>query len=283
MLVPDRPADQEHHDVIDLEPTFKTRRDVLGLLGGLGAAALVAGCGSSGTKRASTKNSSTTASTNTAASTNAAAASCTPIPTETAGPFPGDGTNGRNVLTQDGIVRSDIRSSFGAASGVATGLPLMINLTILDNAHGCMPLTGAAVYLWHCNIDGLYSMYSNGVTEENYLRGVQKTDANGRVTFRSIFPGAYPGRWPHIHFEMFPSLAQATNGSDTIAVSQLAFPGDVCRAVYATNGYSQSMRNLAQISIERDMVFSDGVSLQTPTMTGGASNGYTASLPVGVG
>jgi hypothetical protein len=82
---------------------------------------------------------------------------------------------------------------------------------------------------------------------------------------------------------MFPSLAQATNGSDTIAVSQLAFPGDVCRAVYATNGYSQSMRNLAQISIERDMVFSDGVSLQTPTMTGGASNGYTASLPVGVG
>ena len=270
--------------------TPKTRREVLGLIGGAAAALFVAGCGgggaSSATKSTSARASTTTTTSAPATTTTTAAAatlaSCAPIPEETAGPFPGDGTNGPNVLTQSGVVRSDIRSSFGSASGVAAGLPLTIDLTIVDTKNGCKALSDAAVYIWHCDQNGLYSMYGQGVTGENYLRGVQVTDANGGVQFTSIFPAAYSGRWPHIHFEVFSSLATATNGANKIAVSQLALPADVCTAVYATDGYSQSVRNLAQTSLQRDNVFSDGYSLQTPTISGDITNGYTAKLVVGV-
>jgi protocatechuate 3,4-dioxygenase beta subunit len=269
----------------------KTRREVLGLIGGAAAALFVAGCGGGGGASGATKSTSARASTTTTTgapttttTTTPAAtlASCAPIPEETAGPFPGDGTNGPNVLTQNGVVRSDIRSSVGSGSGVASGLPLTVDLTIVDTKNGCKALPNAAVYIWHCDQNGLYSMYGQGVTGENYLRGVQVTDANGAVQFTSIFPAAYSGRWPHIHFEVFSSLASATNGANKIAVSQLALPADVCTAVYATDGYSQSVRNLAQTSLQRDMVFSDGVSLQTPTISGDTTNGYTAKLAVGV-
>jgi protocatechuate 3,4-dioxygenase beta subunit len=249
---------------------------------------LVTGCGNDGTGSAKTTTStkaSGTTTTSAASDASAAAAtvtSCSQIPDETAGPFPADGTNGPNILTENGVVRRDIRSSFGSASGVAEGLPLTVTLTIVDSGNGCAALSGAAVYLWHCNRDGEYSMYSQNVTDENYLRGVQETDANGAVTFASIFPAAYSGRWPHIHFEVFPSLAKATNGANAMAVSQLALPGDICQAVYATDGYSQSVQNLAQTSLQTDMVFSDGTSLQTPTITGDTTSGYTAALVVGV-
>ena len=125
------------------------------------------------------------------------------IPEETAGPFPGDGSNGPDVLDQSGVVRKDIRSSFGSSTTTAPGVPLTINLTIQDAAT-CTPLASAAVYLWHCDRDGNYSLYSAAAANENYLRGVQAADANGLVTFTSIFPACYSGRWPHIHFEVYP-------------------------------------------------------------------------------
>lgn len=92
----------------------------------------------------------------------------TTIPEETAGPYPGDGSNGPDVLTQDGIVRSDIRSSFGSSTTTAEGVPLTITLTVVDTSGGCTAMAGAAVYAWHCDRDGNYSMYSQGVTQENY-------------------------------------------------------------------------------------------------------------------
>ena len=73
----------------------------------------------------------------TATATSAApVAATTVIPEETGGPFPGDGSNGPDVLTQSGVVRRDIRSSFGSASGVAGGVPLTIQLTVLDATNG---------------------------------------------------------------------------------------------------------------------------------------------------
>jgi protocatechuate 3,4-dioxygenase beta subunit len=250
----------------------RSRRELLGLLGGLGAAFVIAGCG--GDDAGSTATPTTNAPT--------AAAVRAKIPEETAGPFPGDGSNGPNVLTQPGVVRRDIRTSIGSASGVAKGVPLTIDLTVLDSKNGYAPLVGAAVYVWHCDIDGGYSMYSQGVANENYLRGVQETDANGLVRFTSIFPAAYSGRWPHIHFEVFPSLAKATVGSNKVATSQLALPEDVCKVVVATDGYSRSVTNLAQTSLARDNVFSDGVSLQMATLTGSPTAGYVATLAAGV-
>jgi protocatechuate 3,4-dioxygenase beta subunit len=186
------------------------------------------------------------------------------------------------VLTQDGIVRRDITSSFGSMSGTATGVPTTVELTIVDLSKNGAPYEGAAVYAWHCDQQGRYSLYSQGVTDQNYLRGVQETDAEGFVTFTSIFPGCYDGRWPHIHFAVYPSLAEATKAGTPIATSQLALPEDVCNAVYATDGYSASVRNLAQTSLSSDMVFRDGAELETPTVTGDATSGYAASLTVGV-
>jgi protocatechuate 3,4-dioxygenase beta subunit len=205
------------------------------------------------------------------------------IPEETAGPFPGDGSNGPDVLTESGVVRSDIRSSFGAGSAVAAGVPLTIRFTILDASHDYAPLSGAAVYLWHCDQAGRYSLYSDGVTNENYLRGVQAADATGLVTFSSIFPACYSGRWPHIHFEVYPSLARATTPANAIATSQIALPADTCTAVYATAGYDQSSANLSQVSLASDMVFGDdGGVHELGTIGGSLAAGLTVDLAVGV-
>src|SRR5262249_22420946 len=146
----------------------------------------------------------TDATTNSDSSTSGGTAtgSCAKIPEETAGPYPGDSSNGPNVLNQTGVVRSDIRSSFAGLSGTAAGIPLTIALTIVS-ATTCAPLANYAVYLWHCDRAGLYSLYSAGATNQNYLRGVQSADSNGVVNFTSIFPACYAGRWPHIHFEVY--------------------------------------------------------------------------------
>lgn len=205
------------------------------------------------------------------------------IPEETNGPYPADGTNGVNVLTESGIVRSDIRSSFGDASGVAEGVALTFSFTVVDVSSADDPGTpaaGAAVYAWHCTREGEYSMYSEAVKDENFLRGVQEADADGNVTFTSIFPGCYSGRWPHIHFEVYPSLADATNAQNRQRTSQLAFPQDVCEQVYATDGYEASVGNLAGISLETDNVFSDGYSLQLAKVTGSVDDGLVATLRV---
>jgi protocatechuate 3,4-dioxygenase beta subunit len=184
-------------------------------------------------------------------------------------------------LTRSGIVRNDIRTSISTGN-TAQGIPLTIELTLVDSNSDCAPLAGYAVYLWHCTSDGKYSLYSNGVTNEDYLRGVQATDSNGKLTFTSIFPGCYSGRWPHVHFEVYPSLAQATGSGNLVHTSQLALPQATCQKVYATSGYSASVQNLANISLEQDNIFSDGYSTQMATVSGDITNGYIAQLTVGV-
>jgi len=290
-------GDDDLHDrglAFDLK-TLMQRRQALKLFAG-GAALMLVGC-SDDDPPASPTNTAAAAGTTPAGSTAVAtatqvaaiptgttpASACTAaLPGETAGPFPGDGTNGPNVLNQSGIVRSDIRSSFGTSTNTAAGVPLTMKLTVVDTKKNCAPIAGAAVYLWHCDRDGLYSLYSAGATNENYLRGVQVADANGVVTFVSTFPGAYPGRWPHAHFEVYPSLAAASASANSIATSQLALPEDVCNTVYASAGYSASIANMLRTTLANDGVFRDGYALQMATTMGSVAAGYTATLTVGV-
>ncbi len=291
-------SSQHDHDHLDDHdrglsfdlPQLLDRRRVL-LLAGAGLLTL-AGCGGddapAGTSAAATSAPGTTAAAaapstaaSSAAATSAAAdGTCAVLPEETAGPYPGDGSNGPDVLAQSGVVRQDIRSSFAGATGVADGIPLALSFTITDAA--CAPLEGAALYAWHCDRDGRYSMYSDGVTEENYLRGVQEAGADGVVTFSTIFPGCYAGRWPHVHFEVYESATAAAEGAEPIATSQLAFPADSCAEAYASAGYETSAQNLAGVSLASDMVFADGAELQTAAMAGSAADGYTATLAVPV-
>jgi len=247
---------------------------------GVGAGMLqMLGCG--GDSPTSPTNASTGGGTTTPASGGTTGSTCSAIPQETAGPYPGDGSNGPNVLSLTGVVRSDIRSSFAGLSGVADGVPLNIVLTIVSKST-CAPLAGQAVYLWHCDRPGRYSLYTGGVTNQNFLRGVQAADANGQVTFTSIFPGCYAGRWPHIHFEVYPSLAAATNVANKTATSQIALPKAASDLVYATAGYESSVTNLSRITLATDNVFSDGSALELATMGGSVTGGLTATLTIAV-
>jgi protocatechuate 3,4-dioxygenase beta subunit len=258
--------------------TLRSRRQMLRALG-LGALGVgLAACGTAANAGTSTASAATSSS-----ATTAAAAAAGEIPEETAGPYPGDGSNGPDVLEESGVVRSDIRSSFGSYSGTAEGVPMTLELTISDLANGGSAFAGVAVYAWHCDREGRYSLYSEGVEDQNYLRGVQIADSSGKVSFTSIFPACYSGRWPHIHFEVYPDQASITDSTNAIATSQVALPQDVCETVYAQTGYEQSVTNLSQVSLTSDGIFGDdGGASQLATVTGDVTSGYAVSLALGV-
>jgi protocatechuate 3,4-dioxygenase beta subunit len=290
--------DHEHdfglsHD-LQVINALASRRRALRWFAGAGAGALLTGCdGSRGTAGAVV----TPTPSPSASATPAPGAAPTPTtgcvadPTETNGPYPADGTNTSsgltsNALTAANVVRSDIRPSFiGTSTAVAAGVQVMLTLTVVNVNSACAPLAGYAVYLWHCDRDGKYSLYD--LPNESYLRGVGVTDANGQVSFTTIFPGCYAGRWPHIHFEIFSSLSNATSGRYAALVSQLAMSAAACSEVYNNaSGYSSSVRNLAGVSLSGDNVFGDNssaqIAQQTPAMSGSAAAGYSATAVIGL-
>ena len=250
-----------------------------------GAAALT-GCGgasSSGSTITATSGTSSSSSSSSASSSSSSSSSssgsCIVAATETNGPYPADGTNSingsiANILTQSGIVRSDIRSSFGSYSGTAAGVPLVLTIQVES---GCAPAASYAVYIWHCDRSGDYSLYT--ATSQNYLRGVQETDADGKVTFTTIFPACYSGRMPHIHVEVFASLATATTEQNALKVTQLCFDRTICQTVYSNaSGYSASVANLAAISFSSDNVFADDSAAQLSAATVGLSGDYSSGF-----
>ncbi|MGW0183279.1 dioxygenase [Nocardia sp. NPDC003345] len=250
-----------------------SRRRALWLLGAAGTASVAAACSTGGDSGGS-------AATSAASST---VQTVTAAPQETAGPYPGDGSNGPNVLIESGVVRSDITGSFGPFSGKAEGVPVTIRLTLQDLAREGAAGTGMALYLWHCDRDGEYSLYGEGITDQNYLRGVQVADDSGLVSFTSIFPACYSGRWPHIHFEVYDSLEVAVAGENARLTSQIALPQDVCEQVFnADPGYARSLGNLADVTLATDNVFGDGWDAEMATVTGSAQSGMDISLTIGV-
>lgn len=247
--------------------TLISRRRALGLVG-VGLGGLVAACNEGVVARAAT-------------------GSCLATPSETRGPFPADGTNGGgatiSVFGKDGLVRRDIRPSFAGMTGTAEGIPLELELRVIG-ADGCAPMAGAAIYLWQCDALGEYSLYT--VERENYLRGVQVTDADGVVRFTSIIPGCYGGRAPHFHFEAFASLDAATHGRNSLLVSQAAFPTAELQRAYADPRYGESLANLRRWPMERDWMFSgdsaEEAAWQTVKLSGDPASGYTGELSIGL-
>ncbi|EJL33754.1 intradiol ring-cleavage dioxygenase [Novosphingobium sp. AP12] len=282
------------------------RRRALAFLASAGTTAALAACGgddsgsaSSSSGSATTTSSSPTSSSSTSSSSTSStsggtsSSTCIADPTETNGPYPADGTNTAsgatsNVLTTSGIVRSDIRSSFIGSTTTATGVALELTLQLVDVNNGCVAISGAAVYVWHCDALGRYSLYSSGVTTESYLRGVQVTDAEGKVMFTTIYPACYSGRWPHIHFEVFTGgLTSASTGRTASLISQLAMPAATNTAVFTSDAtYTASIANYNAISLSSDNVFGDNTSAQlaqmTPTITGSTSTGYSGSALIGI-
>ena len=242
------------------------RRRLLGLLAGAGVVAL-AGCAAGGPPAGGPPGGAV------------AAGAEGEIPQETAGPYPGDGSNGPNVLTQSGIVRSDITLQLRCLDGHRRRDPAA------DRAHPHRHRGSARCRAPRSTCGtatGTAATRSTTCEDQNYLRGVQEADAAGKVSFTSIFPACYAGRWPHVHFEAYPNLTAATSSGNAITTSQLALPQDVCERVYATDGYAKSVDNLGDVSLSSDNVFSDGVDSQLATVTGSVPAGLVATLTVPV-
>ena len=254
-----------------------TRRSALRLLGGAGIA-LIAGCatdsqGASTTvlatpaSTAATNSSTTIPSSTTIASatTFGLEGNCVLIPEETAGPYPLD------LSGSEQFFRTDVTEG-------KEGLPMTLIMAIVDVNSDCAPLAGARVDLWHCDALGVYSGYQQpGVdaSSETFCRGIQLADANGQVTFQTIFPGWYPGRITHVHFQVF-----LEGGLE--ATSQIGFPQEVTDAVYAREPYAIKGPNTSVASIDQDMVFSDGSQYQMASITGNDDTTLMASLLVGI-
>ena len=201
----------------------------------------------------------------------ATAGTCTLTATETDGPYPLYA-----ILTNSILTRQDITEG-------KTGVPLTLTITLQDLSNGCTPISGAGIYIWHCDKDGIYSGYATstnaGSTSTTFLRGVQVTDSNGQVTFTTIYPGWYAGRITHIHAQVYlnDSLVQGT----AVATTQLAFPVDITTAVYDSSLYTKG-QNTSVTSFAADNVFSDGTSTEMLTLSGDTTNGYAATMTISI-
>ena len=196
---------------------------------------------------------------------------CVLTPSETAGPFPL-----LHVLSEPKFLRADITEG-------QPGLPLNLSLEVVDVGRKCAPVAGAVVYIWHCSKDGAYSGYEQGAQGDHrgqtWLRGLQLTDGRGRATFRTVYPGWYPGRVTHIHFQVY--IGERPRGRAT-ATSQLVFPDEVTAAVYASPAYAARGQNSTVKRIADDFLFADGYEYQLARIDGDPAAGYVASLKVGI-
>jgi len=236
-----------------MKPRKATRREALTILGGASVAATFGCGGTSGT------DTGTAPSGGSPTSGGPASASCVVSPTETLGPYPS--------LTD--MVRSDIRQG-------SAGLPLTLAITVVNVNNACSPVPNAMVDLWQCDSQGRYSQYSQPGFDgrnETFLRGIQTTGADGRVTFLTVYPGWYAGRATHIHVEV--SL-----GGRSIKVTQIAFPENVTAAVYGSGVYAA--KGQSPTSNARDSVFADGVASEMATVSGDTASGYVGTFQVGV-
>jgi len=198
-----------------------------------------------------------------ASSTENETASCTVTNSETAGPFP--------TITPASYVRSNI------VSDGRTGVAFTINITINNTNANCGAYEGALVDIWHCDKDGYYSEYGGtGMQTVNYtavhfLRGRQVTNANGLVTFTSIFPGWYTSRATHIHVHIYKA------DGTSLLVTQIAFPEGTNSAVNLVNaatayGYTKGMTGYTYNA--SDNVFSDGVTNELSSISGTVADGF---------
>jgi protocatechuate 3,4-dioxygenase beta subunit len=125
--------------------------------------------------------------------------------------------------------------------GGQTGIPLELEITII-NSRTCKPLKHAAVDIWHCNAEGVYSdISSESTVGETYLRGVQFTDKHGQVKFATIFPGHYSGRTTHIHAKVHVNSADSKGrltGGHVAHTGQMFPPDAVYTEVYELSPYS---------------------------------------------
>ena len=238
-----------------------TRRGALVAVGGAGLVALLAACGRNGSSSAPATNATNTTKTGTASATGVVLA-----PEMTEGPY---------YLDLD-LVRSDIRED-------REGAPMSLTLSVIDVDTGS-PVSGAAVDIWHCDADGLYSGFvsqsaganrgASDLTDDGtFLRGTQMSDGAGNVTFTTIYPGWYQGRTVHIHVKAH------VNGQE-IHTGQLFFDDEFTDGVFtSTDPYSS--RGDRTTRNANDNIYAGGGDKSTLTVTKDGDT-YATRLAMGV-
>lgn len=257
-----------------------SRREVLLLLGAAGTAATIAACAPGATASPSSVPAASSAAGSGVSPSAAAVAtsselagtpSCVVKPALTEGPY----------FVDEKLQRSDITAN-ADGSGVRPGAPLSLAFAVSTVASsGCTPLANALVDVWHCDGAGSYSDISAGgngnTTGQNWLRGYQLTDAAGKATFKTVYPGWYQGRTVHIHFKIRTD-AGASGGTEF--TSQLFFDDAINDAVFANAPYStrgnRSTRN------DNDSIYGQANGQLTLALAGDAASGFTATFEVGL-
>jgi protocatechuate 3,4-dioxygenase beta subunit len=255
-----------------------SRREALVVLGGgAGAALIAAACGSDdkASPTATTGSSPTGAAATagadaTPAATLAAMPSCIVRPALTEGPY----------FVDERLHRADIRANTSDGA-VRDGVPLALTFNVSEaGANACTPLAGAQVDIWHCDALGVYSDVSDpnfNTKGQDFLRGYQVTDADGRAQFTTIYPGWYQGRAVHIHFKIRNADAAGRHYEFT---SQVFFEDALSQQVYASNApYSE--KGTAFLRNAQDGIYQQSQG-QLVLVAQPSGNGYSAAFDIGL-
>jgi protocatechuate 3,4-dioxygenase beta subunit len=192
----------------------------------------------------------------------AAVPACVVRPEVTEGPY----------YVDEDLNRSDVRSDPSTGT-VRDGALLLLSFNVSQVRNGaCVPLAGAKVEIWHCDAAGQYSDVTDrsfSTKGQQWLRGYQITDASGKATFTTIYPGWYPGRAVHIHFKVHPTTT-------SVFTSQLFFDDTLSDAVLANAPYTVGGR-------QRTFNSTDGIYKQELLLAAVPSGtGYAGTFDIGV-
>jgi protocatechuate 3,4-dioxygenase beta subunit len=256
----------KYHRIKYLTASVLKRREMLGLMGGAITVSLL-GCFRDQSALSEPTSNSATLKQTTPITTAQTSPTCVVKPQQTEGPY----------FVDERLDRSDIRLQNNV---VQPGVLLKLAFRVSQiNGSACIPLSGAIVDIWHCNALGVYSDVvdrSFNTVGQNFLRGYQETDANGRVEFMTIYPGWYQGRTVHIHFKIRTKSESQTAYEFT---SQLYFDDALTDQVHAQAPYStkgeRTLRN------NQDRIFRAGGE-QLLLQLREAATGYETTFDIGL-
>jgi protocatechuate 3,4-dioxygenase beta subunit len=187
--------------------------------------------------------------------TDAAAVSCILTPEQTEGPYYISGEKLRRNIT-DGH----------------PGTPMQLRTFVVD-ATTCRPIKNAAVDVWHADAAGVYSGFGSGASSRTFMRGIQRTNAQGLAQFRTVYPGWYQGRTVHIHVKVHV-------GGNVVHTGQLYFPDSLTDAVYRKAPYSSRPNRTTRNA--DDMIFRSGGVRSTLKVKRSSSGLYVATITMGI-
>jgi protocatechuate 3,4-dioxygenase beta subunit len=152
------------------------------------------------------------------------------------------------------------------------GTPLILQLAVVD-ASTCKPIKGAAVDIWHADAAGSYSGFGAGSASRTFMRGIQKTNASGIATFRTVYPGWYQGRTVHIHVKVHVR-------GRVVHTGQLFFSDALTDRVYRNAPYSKRPNRTTRNA--NDSIFVNGGRKSLLTLRRRSAGGYLGKITMGV-